>query len=1010
MRINWHIHIIKVTVFAILYVLGCGSELIASGKVDSCKAGLYDATSDTARIKWMIAIAHFSPCSDSTTYFRYLSQAIKLSQQISWHKGSQQAAFDLGNIYSYCENVKDYSKSVNWYKTSIKEAKLSGDTAAQLVTLQSLGIAFHKMTKFGEAIACYKEVLTIATDADTKIVALGNIGLTYSSVGDFPLALTYYDSSLTTLERLIKNEKHPNPSSLEQMGGLLITIADLYVNMSQSSKAIEQYKRVTDLGCEEDVQNTLNVWALMGIANTYQITGNYDTAINYYKKALNISKPSDFLNKALILNNLSNIYLETNLPTKAREHAEAALELATDYNFPDMLPVIYTTLGKVCNAEQKYQNASQYLQRAIQDFKKSGALDAEKDAWQVLSITYQHLQKNDSALYAYKKFIAIRDSVYNVQKANELTRIDLQADYKRQKEKATAENEQRIQRQKTLTYSGFAGLVLVLLLSFFIYRNYAFQKKANVIIKREKENAEHQRRRAERSEQFKQQFLANMSHEIRTPMNAVSGMTDLLLDKQPRPDQQKYLNVISKSSDILLHIINDILDLSKIEAGKLELEQIDFSLPDTLQQVRETLAIKSEEKGLQLFTTIDEKIPEVLVGDPFRLNQILINLGGNAIKFTDKGSVEIKVELLEINDGRAKTQFSITDTGAGIPEEKLDSLFKEFQQANASDTRKYGGTGLGLSISKQLVELQGGSIAVESKVGSGTTFSFQASFAQGSVERLTERQKGEQQADGSILNGLNILLADDNEYNRLVVTEALGLKSKVIIDEAANGEEAVQMMQTKAYDVVLMDVQMPIMNGLDATRFIRTKLPSPANNTPIIALTASMLRNDLDKCTDAGMNTYVPKPFKIWQLIAAIADLTGREGYAASDAENESPIATPDIQVPNAGVTDLTGLFKFCEGERDRVKKYIDIYLRAVQPFRNNILEAQKNKNIDDIATLVHTFKPKWMMMGMQNSTDIARKIEALCEEGDDEIAIYANLEKLLSQNEESVTELKSFV
>ena len=281
-------------------------------------------------------------------------------------------------------------------------------------------------------------------------------------------------------------------------------------------------------------------------------------------------------------------------------------------------------------------------------------------------------------------------------------------------------------------------------------------EEKNKLIAEEKEIAEQQRERAERSEKFKQQFLANMSHEIRTPMNAVMGMTNLLLDKNPRSDQFNYLDGIKKSSDNLLHIINDILDLSKVEAGKMELEQIDFSIRDVIEQVKQTLQHKAEEKGLQLLSHVDSAIPEVLISDPVRLNQVLMNLVGNAIKFTEKGSVTLEVrgnaepvDLSRISREASREsadaqpfdrltvttlQFAITDTGVGIPKDKVQTVFESFSQANASDTRKYGGTGLGLSISKQFVELMGGKIYVESEEGSGTTFSFEINLPIGSPE------------------------------------------------------------------------------------------------------------------------------------------------------------------------------------------------------------------------------------------------------------------------------------
>ncbi|MBL0071706.1 MAG: response regulator [Bacteroidetes bacterium] len=379
-----------------------------------------------------------------------------------------------------------------------------------------------------------------------------------------------------------------------------------------------------------------------------------------------------------------------------------------------------------------------------------------------------------------------------------------------------------------------------------------------------------EKERAEQSEKFKQQFLANMSHEIRTPMNAVMGMTNLVLDSELNPKQKKYLTGVKNASENLLHIINEILDLSKVEAGKMELEEIDFSIRDVVEQVYQVLKHKADEKSIELIISINSNVPEVVVGDPVRLYQILLNLTGNAIKFTDKGSVQLAVDCLPLATASVETSnlklqtlnFCVIDTGIGIPQDKLQTIFDSFSQANSSDSRKYGGTGLGLSISKQFIKLMGGKLIVESVVNSGSTFSFALHLPIGSSENLLQ-QKSSEEIDGNILDGLKILLVDDNSGNRIVCRDTLESKSKVIIEEAANGQEAVALLSEKDFDIVLMDVQMPVMDGYEATRVIRDLQSMARNHTiPILALTASVIRSDLDKCRAAGMNDYVPKTFQ----------------------------------------------------------------------------------------------------------------------------------------------------
>jgi signal transduction histidine kinase/ligand-binding sensor domain-containing protein/HPt (histidine-containing phosphotransfer) domain-containing protein/ActR/RegA family two-component response regulator len=511
-----------------------------------------------------------------------------------------------------------------------------------------------------------------------------------------------------------------------------------------------------------------------------------------------------------------------------------------------------------------------------------------------------------------------------------------------------------------------------------------------------------QKERAEQSEKFKQQFLANMSHEIRTPMNAVMGMTNLLIDKDPRKDQQHYLDAIKKSSDTLLHIINDILDLSKMEAGKMELEKIDFSIRDMVAQVKQMMQHKADEKGIEMLTDIETGVPQVLIGDSVRLNQVIINLAGNAIKFTEKGSVTIGVKK---GNGEQHIRFSIIDTGIGIPPEKLQTVFESFTQAHSSDTRKFGGTGLGLTISRQLVGLMGGEITVESEVGAGTIFSFDIFCPEGSAERL-EKQQSAEEIDGTVLDGLRILIVDDNEYNRIVVRDTLLSKATVELSLATNGKEALILAGEKDFDVILMDVQMPIMDGYEATRQIRDpKSGARDHNIPVIALTASVVRTDLDKCRAAGMTDYVPKPFKISHLFTAIALAAKRE--IRNTGRKDAGIIKPEGK--SAGVTDLAYLHNFCEGDKARMQKYIGMFLDTAPGLIDKVNNALAVSDYAEIATQVHGYKTKWIMMGMKDAKDLAQEIELECRKEDADPLVGESIGRLLQLIYQAVDELKSF-
>lgn len=516
----------------------------------------------------------------------------------------------------------------------------------------------------------------------------------------------------------------------------------------------------------------------------------------------------------------------------------------------------------------------------------------------------------------------------------------------------------------------------------------------------EKREADRQRLRAEQSERAEQQFLANMSHEIRTPMNAVMGMTNLLLQKKPREDQLLYLHSIRQSSEALLVILNDILDISKIQAGKLELEHTDLCTADILEQVRTTLQFRAEEKGLTLDLDYDPNIPAVLLGDPVRLQQVLINLAGNSVKFTEKGGLTISASVLERHKNHCRLHFAVRDTGIGMTPDQLAVVFESFRQASGDTARKYGGTGLGLSISKQLVEKFGGRLQAKSQPGAGSEFWFDIDLKIGTRREIEPLAPV---ADATeMLRGLRILVAEDNAFNRIVAVETLELLiPEVVVRTAENGREALEMLQKNPFDVVLMDVAMPVMDGLEATRAIRA-LASPLNAIPIIAFTASVTQKEVRRCLQNGMNGCVPKPFRDDQLIAGL--LAARNGDFGPPLLDASPVeAAPSAPEPN---TQLAFLEKLTGGNPARIQKYIGLYLESVTAALPRIEAALESGDREELRRVVHTVKPQFRMLGMEDVAVLAQDIETQVLENADTGDLPEKVARLLREMRESAAQL----
>ncbi|GHN03099.1 hypothetical protein WSM22_45880 [Cytophagales bacterium WSM2-2] len=492
-----------------------------------------------------------------------------------------------------------------------------------------------------------------------------------------------------------------------------------------------------------------------------------------------------------------------------------------------------------------------------------------------------------------------------------------------------------------------------------------FAELATEIAEDEKSKAQRSMRHAEDAVKAKQQFLSNMSHEIRTPMNAIIGFTKVVLKTDLSAKQKEYLMAIKMSGDALIVLINDILDLAKVDAGKMTFEHVPFKMALSISAMLHLFEPKIQEKNLELVKEYDSRIPAVLVGDPVRLHQIILNLVGNAVKFTSTGKITVSVRLLSEDEEKATIEFAVTDTGIGISENNLAKIFDSFRQASSGTSRLYGGTGLGLAIVKQLVEPQGGSIHVKSTVKEGSTFSFILNFKKTSAQAEAVEEIIELNTE---IKNIKVLVVEDMALNQLLMKTLLddfGFEREI----AANGKIAIEKLQSKLYDIVLMDLQMPEMNGFEATEYIRNTLKS---KIPIIALTADVTTVDLEKCKAVGMNDYIAKPVDERLLYSKIIGLVKKPVKQLS----ESKQSEAELKKTRRCI-DLDYLMHRTKSDPTMMMEMISVYLEQTPPLVNAMKQSFQDKDWDLLQASIHKMIPSFSIMGIDaNFENIAKQIK----------------------------------
>jgi signal transduction histidine kinase/ActR/RegA family two-component response regulator len=507
-------------------------------------------------------------------------------------------------------------------------------------------------------------------------------------------------------------------------------------------------------------------------------------------------------------------------------------------------------------------NAWKYVQRGNSLGLNKGAEDQMLRLMEVEKSIFLARGEWDKMASKNREYENLKNTYFDVEKQKEILSLNKKFEVERKNQERKV-LEKELERQKLLRILLALALIFISTVSLILIASLRARRKANLILQAQKEALQDAIIHAEKASSAKDEFLSMMSHEIRTPMNGVIGMTNILLEESPRPRQLESLNILKSSANHLLALINDILDYNKIGTQNLKLELVNFNLKETVDVLCKALTPESKSKGLDFSWNFDPNLSEFVIGDSVRISQVLNNLISNAIKFTDNGKVEVAVSQTALG----KYRFAVTDTGIGIAGEHQRLIFERFKQISHESNQKYGGTGLGLTISKKLVEMMGGILQLESQVGNGSSFFFTLDLAKG-TEPIYQRPAPIPNHIGE-LNGYTILLAEDNPINQIVAKKFL-VKWGARLVMANDGEEAVARVSEMSFDAILMDIQMPKMNGLEATKMIRQMEQKSRSSIPIIALTASVINKEEDWASKNGFDGFVFKPFRPEELLLNI--------------------------------------------------------------------------------------------------------------------------------------------
>ncbi|MEZ4828534.1 MAG: ATP-binding protein [Bacteroidia bacterium] len=856
-----------------------------------CEQGFTQTISKKDSLKQIL----LSQPADTTRYITYLH----LTDQ--WITASTDSAiFYLGLAESLALKMRDTARIAKVYRGFgyINEYLLHfDDAAACFVDSKDLyastgdhlqvGVLYYRLANNAYHKGTYDIGLDYCDSATIFFRLAGEKGLShlaevkeiqgviYQKSGNYPASLETLQEALTEWEKT--GNKTGMASTYNNMGLI-------FLDQELDSLSLDYFHNFLRMAKEIERKDFEGI-AYINLGVAFSNLDKDEFALINYEDGLKIFTDLNITSqRVLLLNNIGAVHRKAKNYKKSNEYLFQALDLIEGTDETSVRIHIYNNLGANYLDMKMPEKANYFSQKNFDLAMKFGSLSQKVEALK-LRTDYAENSGNTAQAFSFQKqYMEFKDSLINQHSIQKTASIRHQFELeKRETEASLLRREQASQKTKIYIQRIFliffiVAMIFTMGLVFYLFRLVQFKKIAHQQLQQQAVELQTAKDLAEEASRSKAEFLSVMSHEIRTPMNAVIGMTHLLLDESPRPDQMEYLKTLKFSGTNLLNLINDILDFSKIDSGKLIIEHIDFDLHELVRGITHSLSIKAQDKNVSVDYYYDPSLHQIYNGDPVRLGQVLTNLVGNAVKFTEQGSVSIRVE----NTSDQGILFQVIDTGIGIPEDKQNLIFEQFSQSSSDTARKYGGTGLGLSITKKLLELMGSEIRLVSKLGKGSKFYFylQLGTALRKVEQSSE--SGQEMQKFTHLEGLNILLAEDNKINQVIARKFLE-KWKIRTVIVGNGKDAVEQVYKEKFDVVLMDIHMPEMDGIEATQNIRNSPEPDIASLPIIALTASALEEELKMILDAGMNDIVTKPFDpitLYQMIARYHKLEKIESAA----------------------------------------------------------------------------------------------------------------------------------